>query len=245
LSSPALQVSVQEGYSLWAATYDNDLNPLVALEERELAPRLSVARDNNVLDVGCGTGRWLRWLISRAETVLGVDFNTAMLRQATRLADCQAGSQSGAQQAPRLIRADCRALPVRSASADLVLCSLMIGHLRDIDGLASELCRVARPDADLFVTDMHPRAQALGWRCGFRSAEGPVEVETWIHTEEEVRQTFQSAGFALVEMRDLRIGELERPIFQRAGKEAIFDSVCALPAILLCHFRRSGRTSAA
>ena len=33
-------VSPGEGYKLWAASYDGDLNPLLALEERALRPML-------------------------------------------------------------------------------------------------------------------------------------------------------------------------------------------------------------
>jgi SAM-dependent methyltransferase len=235
----ARQVSVQEGYRLWAATYDDDPNPLLALEERHLTPLLPSLRSKDMLDAGCGTGRWLRRFASAgAGTTTGVDFSSAMLGQAARcLADCGSGFEPAVHTAPWLIRGDCLALPVRSRTADLVMCSLTIGHLAGIEPLAREFSRVARPGADVFVTDMHPRAQALGWRCGFRCHDGSIEVETWLHTEEEVRESFESAGFSLVEMRTLYIGEPERPIFSRAGKESMFDAACAVPAVLLCHFR--------
>jgi ubiquinone/menaquinone biosynthesis C-methylase UbiE len=227
-TAPRRSVSVHEGYRLWAPSYDRDPNPLVALEERELSARLPDVRGKNVLDAGCGTGRWLRKLArAGARSAVGLDFSAAMLNEAAR--------HTGIRH--RLIHADCLALPLRSGSADLIVCSLTIGHVPNVDGLAREFSRVARQDADVFVTDMHPRAQILGWRCGFRSPQGSLEVETWIHLEEAIRQSFCCAGFTLVEMLDLHIGEPERPIFLRAGKHSTFEASCALPAVLLCHFR--------
>ena len=236
---PVQRVSVQEGYKLWAATYDGDPNPLLALEERELVPRLTGLRGKNVLDAGCGTGRWLRRLVSSgARTVTGVDSSAAMLEQASgRLLNCHAGLRRTGQVAPCLVRADCLALPIRSRSADLILCSFAIGHIRSLRALAGELSRVARPGADVVLTDLHPQAQSRGWRVGFRCEGAAIEIEACLHAQEEIRQAFESCGFRLMERHDLKIGEPERPIFARAGKERMFEEACALPAVLFCRFQ--------
>lgn len=221
-------VSVQEGYRLWAATYDHNPNPLLALEERELGPLLLKFRGKRILDVGCGTGRWLQKLTSAGiRTAVGVDLSAAMLDRAAQHPEINR----------RLIRADCQALPIRSSSADLIVCSFTLGHVPRLDVLVSEFSRVALPGADVFVTDLHPQAQALGWRVGFRSGEVPVEVESCRHPCEEVRQSFGACGFKLIEMRDLHLGAPEQPIFVRAGRERAFEQARAIPAVLLCHFQ--------
>ena len=73
-------VSVQEGYERWAPTYDRDPNPLLALEERQLKLMIPPLEGKRVLDLACGTGRWLAWLMKGgARTGVGVDFSPAML----------------------------------------------------------------------------------------------------------------------------------------------------------------------
>ena len=57
-------VSVQEGYERWAPTYDHDPNPLLALEERQLKLMIPPLKGKRVLDLACGTGRWLAWLMT-------------------------------------------------------------------------------------------------------------------------------------------------------------------------------------
>ena len=54
----------------------------------------------------------------------------------------------------------CTALPVRDASADMVLCSFVVSYLDDLDSFAGEIDRVARPGATVFLSDMHPDTEA-------------------------------------------------------------------------------------
>ena len=55
----SLPVSAAEGYERWAPIYDDAPNPLLAREERYLLPLLIDLGDKAILDLACGTGRWL------------------------------------------------------------------------------------------------------------------------------------------------------------------------------------------
>src|SRR5438552_1792105 len=50
-------LAAKPGYDRWAAVYDGEGNPLVALEEARVATMVGDARGLRVVDVGCGTGR--------------------------------------------------------------------------------------------------------------------------------------------------------------------------------------------
>ena len=228
LKLDTILVSAQEGYKLWAATYDDEPNPLLALEARGLCSMLPDLRGKDALDVGCGTGRWLSILLSRgARSVVGIDCSAAMIV-------CAATKPSLRN---RLVLADGLALPLRALVADVIVCSFAVGHVLDTRGLASELARVARPHADVFVTDMHPEAQARGWRCAFRRENKTVEINSSAHASEDLRRSFEPEGFKLVRSCDLHLGEPERRIFSAAKKDHIFEAACSRPAVLVLHFR--------
>jgi ubiquinone/menaquinone biosynthesis C-methylase UbiE len=223
-------IGVAEGYERWAPLYDQTPNPLLSREERHLLSLLPELRNKSVLDSGCGTGRWLEHLMARGSSArVGVDLSMAMLRVA--------GNKKGST--GRLARASCENLPFSNAAFDLVICSFAMGHIPDLGRMAHELARVTRPGADVFVSDLHPEAYARGWRVGFREGRTAVQIETWYRSAKEIIHTFYANGFACEANETLWLGEPEEPLFARAGKAHFFAEACRLPAVLVCHFRRT------
>jgi ubiquinone/menaquinone biosynthesis C-methylase UbiE len=221
-------ISVQEGYERWAPTYDHAPNPLLNLEERKLTPLLPDLTGKRVLDLACGTGRWLeRFSAQCACLEVGVDSSAAMLRVA--------GKKSAIR--GRLARADCLRLPFHSSVFDLAVCSFALGHVRDLGAMVRELARVTKSGADVFVSDLHAEAYAQGWRTGFRDSRGATQIEILPRTAEEVIRAFFSGGFECLTHVPLCLGEPEKPIFAQAGKSHLFGRACQVPAVLVCHFR--------
>src|SRR5262249_51788514 len=75
-------LSTREGYDRWAAVYDTDGNPVVALEEPLVDALLGDVRGLAVLDVGCGTGRHALRLAAAGASVDAIDFSQEMLARA-------------------------------------------------------------------------------------------------------------------------------------------------------------------
>ena len=224
-------VSAAEGYECWAPTYDHVPNPLLAREERHLLPLLTDLSNKSVLDLACGTGRWLEKLIAQGcKSATGIDCSTAMLRVAGRKSAIRG----------RLARATCENLPLPSAAFDLAICSFALGHMWDLRSMVRELARVTRTGADIFVSDLHPEAYARGWRVGFRDGSTAIEIEMRSRAAEEIVHAFCANGFSCQAHEALWLGEPERPLFARAGKSDSFIEACQLPAVLVCHFRRVG-----
>jgi ubiquinone/menaquinone biosynthesis C-methylase UbiE len=218
----------REGYRLWASSYDRELNALVALEERCLKPLLPGLAGKDVVDLACGTGRWLQYLLScGVRFVVGIDFSEEMLAQATRRTPLRGG----------LVCGDCLRLPLRSSSADLVLCSLALSHLQDLGAFAREVTRIARRGADVFITDVCPDARIRGWRVTFRHDDEVCEIRNQYFTLEFILRTLGQAGLRLVSLEQPGFSEWEYPIFVARGKERLYEQAIGAPAILICHFR--------
>jgi ubiquinone/menaquinone biosynthesis C-methylase UbiE len=138
---------VVEAFDAWSEVYDTQPNPLLALEERVLGSMMPDVRGLDVLDAGCGTGRWLEWLVARSpRSLVGVDISPAML--------LLAGIKLSHNCSLRL--GSCTALPVNDTSCDMVLSSFVVSYLADLEAFAREIDRVARPGATIFLADMHP-----------------------------------------------------------------------------------------
>ncbi len=136
--------------------------------------------------------------------------------------------------AERLAQADGRSLPFRDAAADAVLCTLTIGHMRPVGASLAEFGRITRPGGLVIVTDFHPDALRRGWKRTFSCGGKTCEIETAPYQLDEVSH----AALQIEEFLEPCFDEPERPLFEAAGKSAMFDTVRGMPAIWMARFRK-------
>ncbi|MGA3080384.1 MAG: class I SAM-dependent methyltransferase [Terracidiphilus sp.] len=220
---------VEEAYQLWAPTYDSAPNPLLCLEERHLAPMLQPTEHCDVVDLGCGTGRWLERLSAlQPRSLIGVDTSAAMLgRAAGRL-----GRNA------LLVQADCLKTPLDAASADFILASFLLSYVDDVDELAREIARIARPGALVFLSDVHPATNEYGWRRTFRCAHEVIEIQTHPYRILDLHAAMKAADFVMESFSEYSFGDEEKALFFRAGRPGLYEAVEGLPVLYLASYRR-------
>jgi ubiquinone/menaquinone biosynthesis C-methylase UbiE len=115
------------------------------LKVAEFVARASQTSAMRILDVGCGTGILVPYVLRacpQATCVVELDFAEEMLREnARKVAD---------QRVSRL-SADAQALPFPDGCFDLVLCFAVLPHLVDLEAAVKELSRVLRPSGGFAV----------------------------------------------------------------------------------------------
>ena len=217
-----------EVFDSWAEVYDAQPNPLLSLEQRVLGPRLGDVRGLDILDAGCGTGRWLQQLADRfPRSLIGVDISPAMLHFAANKLDHNCDLRLGS----------CTALPVRDASADVVLSSFVISYLDDLETFAREIDRVARPGATIFLTDMHPDTEASRKWKRFQSEGTQICGRGW--SLDQIAGAFHARSFLLISQLEPGFGLEERQIFEQCGRLDLYESARNLPAIYVLQLRKS------
>jgi SAM-dependent methyltransferase len=128
--SSASDVSPRDGYRLVSGAYDAEPNPILSLEQRFLEQLLPPIKGLDVVDVGCGTGRWLARLAERRpRSLLGLDFSAEMLLQA----------KLKLREAAKLVLADCSSIPLPRCSAGLILASFIASYLDGFDAFAQQV----------------------------------------------------------------------------------------------------------
>lgn len=228
MSGVVVKVKPIEGYGLWASSYDQAPNPLLALEQRLLLPELGVLRGRRVLDVGCGTGRWMDLARQRGATATGVDLTPAILGVA-------------AQKAPlcgRIALADASLLPFLSDTFDLVVCAFVLGYLERRDESIRELPRVVKPGGRVVMSDLHPEALKAGWTSSFREAGAVYEIERRQYALEEIRDLGRCQGLREKKLIEAHLDAPEVPVFLQAGKAKQFEGARSVPAIVAVIWER-------
>jgi len=233
-SSIAPILSSCEAYRRWARSYDTEQNPMLSLERRYLEPLLPDAAGLDVVDLGCGTGRWLEILKEDApRKILGVDPSPEMLQQAKR-------KLSGAA---TLLCADGATVPLEQASADLVLGTFVLSYIEDASAFLTNVRFALRECGSFFLTDVHPgTSAALQWRRGVRSETGFQEIQTFERSVDAVIGLCDSAGLELCARLEPCFGDVETEIFAAADKLHLQEQAAGYPAIYILQFRHASRT---
>ncbi|MCW6530619.1 MULTISPECIES: ArsR/SmtB family transcription factor [Sphingomonas] len=163
------------------------------VEEAMLAA-LGDAPVGRLIDIGTGTGRMIELFAPRAETALGIDRSSEMLR----LARAKLGEQGLAN--VELRQADLYALPMGDGEADVAIIHHVLHFAQQPGAAIAEAARVLAPGGRLLIADFAPhdreelRAQDAHTRLGFSDAQ----IERW----------FAAAGLTLAQVETLAGGEL-------------------------------------
>lgn len=191
--------SVQEGYTLWADTYDEMKTEGwmdYALLERIQA--VAWEQMETAADLACGTGRIGAWLKEHGvRSVDGVDLTEAMLEQARAKGIYR-----------HLLPGDLRQTSFSAHSYDLVSVGLADDHLPELWPLYQEAARLVRPGGYLVLVGYHPFFQLSGTPTTFEQRTGePAAIEGYVHLFSEHVQAANECGWLLRELHERLIDE--------------------------------------
>ncbi len=194
-------LSVEAGYSLWASCYDEDGNPLIAIEEPAMHALYEAIAGRNVLDLGCGTGRHTAALAGRGASVTACDLTTAMLiRARTKVGRGVTGWLRVALPGP---------LPFADDSFALAVMGLVIEHIAPLEATLREVRRVLEPGGRCLISALHPDLTRQGQTARFIDpVTGVRQPIITLHREvDDMIAIARSAGLALESEQTLVVPE--------------------------------------
>lgn len=191
--------SVQEGYTLWADTYDEMKTE--GWMDYELLERIQTVAWKQVetaADLACGTGRIGAWLKEHGVRSLdGVDLTGAMLERARAKGIYR-----------HLLSGDLRQTSLSAHSYDLVSVGLADDHLPEVLPLYQEAARLVRPGGYLVLVGYHPFFQLSGVPTTFELPTGEaLTIEGYVHLFSEHVQAANACGWILRELHERLIDD--------------------------------------
>ncbi len=142
---------------------------------------------SDLLDIGTGTGRILKWLAPQARQAVGVDISTDALRMA-RAAVHGAGLGHCVLQ-----QGDMYELPFAADSFDLITMERVLGEAERPAAALQEAARLLRPQGRLVIVEDYDRLEAAG-----ELAQGNALVT--------LRQWLKTAGLDCERLRPVETG---------------------------------------
>jgi ubiquinone/menaquinone biosynthesis C-methylase UbiE len=213
------------GYDRWAASYD-DNDPSTWLDEPFLLKHLQPFPGCRILDVGCGTGRYLRRLASSAYQITGIDLSRNMLTRARH--------HVGTRNDVRLVQASASFLPFQPCSFDRIMSGLVIDHMASAEQLFREMSAALTVQGHAVIAAVHPEMQRItGRNIEIRSSnDGPIHIPGHIHEVDQLLAAANDAGMTVI--------ALDEPCVTQDMLEHRPDwkNKIGLPALLLLLLRR-------
>ena len=205
-------VRPSEGYDTWASTYDSQPdNAVLAFDARLFSELIATVEIENkvVVDVGCGTGRHWKEILSRQPARLtGIDPSIGMLRQLkARFADANTICAEGD---------DLSAIP--DESCDVIISTLALAHISNSALAFREWTRVLRKGGVIILTDFHPDAIRAGMKRTCTTSKGTIEIEQHLIDLGLLRSMTADCGLALTCLRELAIDKSVRSLFVGAAE---------------------------
>jgi ubiquinone/menaquinone biosynthesis C-methylase UbiE len=150
-------------------------------------------RSRRVLEVGCGTGHWLRFLAGAGIAAFGLDPSPGMLNVArTRVPD------------GRLIAARAEALPCRKTIFARLFSVNALHHFADPPAFFREAKRVIAPGGGLMTVGLDPHTGCDRWWIYDYFPSALIEDRRRYLPTATIRELLKAAGFLHCETREVQ-----------------------------------------
>jgi len=187
-------MSIEKAYDIWANQYDTNENRTRDLDKKSTIETLSKYEFENVLELGCGTGKNTNWLLEKAKRIIGLDFSQEMLNKA---------KEKISNEKVIFKKADLNEdWEIDNNFADLITSSLTLEHIEGLNHIFEQAKLKLKKDGLLFLSELHPFKQYSGSKAQYETENGTKELEVYIHHISEYIDNAKSNGLKLLEMKE-------------------------------------------
>jgi predicted TPR repeat methyltransferase len=183
-------------YNEWSSTYDEVENKTRDLEKLAGQQVLSVVNYENVLELGCGTGKNTSWLSGKAKHHQAVDLSEEMMAKAKAKEKVMAAHV-------HFLQADItKPWEFVTEKPDLITCSLILEHIKDLQFIFRQAQNVLQEGGHFYICELHPYKQYSGSKARFETAEGLQVLECFVHHASDYFEAAVKNGFTCIALKE-------------------------------------------
>ncbi|HLK28514.1 MAG TPA: methyltransferase domain-containing protein [Puia sp.] len=236
-SSTKFQTNPEEAYDIWASSYDSQPdNLMLAMDEQLFSgfiKNISI-KGKTITDIGCGTGRhWKKLLMQEPEKLIGYDVSEGML----------AGLKNKFPEAETYKLSNTRLIGSKNNSCDIILSTLTIAHIENIEEAFAEWNRVLRPDGEMIITDYHPELLSKGGNRTFKHNKQLIAVKNNIYPVAEIKKMASQFGWKQISFVENIIDEHVKHYYAKQNALQLFHQFKGSPVIYGIHLKKINASS--
>jgi len=233
ITTPVTEKGVVEAYDLWAPNHDKRPgNLMLYLDEKLFEGLLQdlALKGKLVADIGCGTGRqWPAILNKQPAALAGFDVSAGMLKKLK-----EKYPQAHISKITDNLFSD-----VPDASFDMIVSTLTVAHIEDIDEAMHAWCRLLKPQGEIIITDFHPHTLALGGKRTFKHGNTLMAVRNYVHPIYTIKETLLRHGLNLVTQQEIKIDETMKQFYIDANALHVYEKYLGFPVIYGIHLKKN------
>ena len=187
-------MDTKELYNQWSATYDEVENKTRDLEKLAGQQILGALSFENILELGCGTGKNTTWLSRKAKHHQAVDLSEEMMAKAKEkiTADHVHFQQADITRPWDFV--------VRKP--DLITCSLILEHIENLEFIFQQASASLVNGGHFYICELHPYKQYSGSKARFETAEGLQVLECFIHHASDYFEAVAKHHFTCIALHE-------------------------------------------
>ena len=229
---PVIEKNSAEAYDLWSEDYDMQPGNLMLDLDAILFPRLLdevVIQSKAVADIGCGTGRhWPKIFQKKPFSLTGFDVSKGMLEQL----DLKFPNASTRHIQDNVFS------DVADGTYDVILSTLTIAHIENLEEALQAWCRIAKKDADIIITDFHPKLLAFGGKRTFKHHNVQLSVKNFVHPVSSIKDILRKNGFGVIDEQEINIDESVKHYYTQQNALKVYEQFKGFPVIYGIHLKR-------
>jgi ubiquinone/menaquinone biosynthesis C-methylase UbiE len=234
--SPTKEKGSVEAYDIWSVNYDDQPgNLMLDLDDTlfsDLLRGLNLAK-KKVADIGCGTGRhWDKLLKHKPKSLTGFDVSAGMLKRLE-----QKFPEAQTYQITDNLFAD-----VHDQSYDVIISTLTIAHIKNIEEALQAWCRILKPGGDIIITDFHPSTLAYGGKRTFKHHNKQIVVQNYVHQLSDIKEIMLNNNCTLIAHEEVKIDEKVKHYYANQNALHVYESYKGFPIIYGLHFKKKNDT---
>lgn len=198
-------MNTKEAYNQWSKTYDDVVNKTRDLEGKALREILASINFENVLEIGCGTGKNSIWLVEKAKDVTSVDISVEMLAKA---------KEKITSKNINFVQADITEnwFFANENQFDLIGFSLVLEHIEDLKLIFEKVKQYLKPGGFLYIGELHPFKQYNGTKARFETENGTEIVDCFNHHISDFVENGLDNGLLIIQLKEYFDGTSENEI---------------------------------
>ena len=123
-------------------------------------------------------------------------------------------------------------------TCDIIISTLVIAHITDIQKTFSEWERIMKNKSDIIITDFHPELLAKGGVRTFKNGREVITVENYYHSIKTIEEILSHFRFKVLNLIEKNIDENVKHFYAKQNALQVYENFYNTPFIYGIHLSR-------